>query len=190
MRRHDAHHGESLRFQHQWWENTWSYDKMVWSGQQYCGIHSERSNATLSTTPVRDVPRTEEMVWGSCTAVNQYCVQSTGRGPRLDLWINSSPTLPPEQTCILHISHQIYLGSRYCQTQWATRIRYLQFGMNVSLSWTNRASSSKAPTSSSVQGHVCYPTRLSYPQADPWCHRLTIIASGWFNQTRVKRLKV
>ena len=90
MLRHDTHHGENLRVQHQRWENARSYDKMVWSGQQYCDIHSEGSNPTLSTMPVRDVPGTQGMVWGSCTAVNQHCVQATGRGSRLDLWANSS----------------------------------------------------------------------------------------------------
>ena len=137
--RHDAHHGENLRFQYQRWENTWSYDKMVRSEQQYCDIHSEGSNATLSTTLVRNVPGTTAMVRGSCPAVNQYCVQATGRGSRLESWANSSPRpnmytryVPPN---ILRFP---------MLTEWATCVRYLQFGMNVSISWTNRTSSSKA----------------------------------------------
>ena len=130
MLRHDTHHGENLRFQYQRWENTWSYGKMVWSWQQYCDIHSKGSNATLSTTPVGDVQGTKGMVWGSCTAVNQYRLQSTGRGSRLDIWADSSART---RICTTYISSNI-LGFPML-TEWPTRIRYLWFGMIVSVSF-------------------------------------------------------
>ena len=148
MRRHDAHHGENLRFQHQRWENAWSYDKMVWSGQQYCGIHSKGSNATLSPAPVGEVQGTKGMVWGSCTAVNQYRLQSTGRGSRLDLWADSSART------LKHV-HYIYVikCTWVPDADWmsyAHKIRTIWNECLISVSWTNRTSSSKAPTSSSV----------------------------------------
>ena len=130
MLRHNAHHGENLRFQHQRWENAWSYDKMVWSGQQYCGIHSKGNNATLSTTPVGEVQDTKGMVWESCTAVNQYRLQATGRGSRLDLWADSSART---SMCTTYISSNI-LGFPML-TEWATRVRYLQCGMNIWLAF-------------------------------------------------------